>query len=175
MSREYDLYLVEHKANVMKGFGWLCEHVFTSSGIYVTDYKLERASKNILVHDNSKYSLEEYDPYDFYFYCDNSAVFKDVFDKAWLHHIHENSHHWQHWILVNDDPKLGTVALKMPMEYIIEMICDWWSFSWKSGNLYEIFSWYEKNKDHIIMHDDTRTSVESILQKMRMVLDEDDK
>ena len=175
MSREYDLYLVEHKANVMKSFGWLCEHMFTNDGLYVLGYELERASENILVHDNSKYSLEEYDPYDLYFYSDESVVFKDEFDKAWLHHIHENPHHWQHWILVNDDPELGTVALKMPMEYIIEMICDWWSFSWKSGNLYEIFSWYEKNKDHIIMHDDTRTSVESILQKMRMVLDEDKK
>ena len=33
--------------------------------------------------------------------------------------------------------------LEMPYDYIIEMICDWWSFSWQSGNLYEIFKWYE--------------------------------
>src|SRR5947207_278928 len=27
----------------------------------------------------------------------------EAFDGAWLHHQHVNKHHWQHWVLRNDD------------------------------------------------------------------------
>ena len=37
----------------------------------------------------------------------------------------------------------------MPYDYILEMICDWWSFSWQSGDLYEIFKWYEDHSKYI--------------------------
>ena len=73
--------------------------------------------------------------------------------------------------MINDDAELGTIALEMPMEYVVEMICDWWSFSWEIGNLYEIFSWYENNKDHIVLHDNTRWEVEHILSAMKKKLD----
>ena len=175
MSREYDLYLVEHKANVMKGFNWLCEHIFKGNdGLYIND-ALDKLAFTITDHDNSKYEPAEYDAYDAYFYGDDKPrkVIQENFDRAWLHHIHENPHHWQYWVLINDDADLGTVALKMPPEHVIEMICDWWSFSWKSGNLYEIFSWYEKNKDHIILNVNTRDWVEDILGLMRKALDEE--
>ncbi len=47
---------------------------------------------------------------------------------------------------------------------ILEMICDWWSFSWKTGNLYEIFNWYDAHKDYIKMHPKSRKKVETITQ-----------
>ena len=61
----------------------------------------------------------------------------------------------------------------MPDCYIIEMICDWWSFSWKQENLYEIFKWYEERKDYIKLSDYTRKKVEDILNKMHIILDDD--
>ena len=64
-------------------------------------------------------------------------------------------------------------ALEMPKEYILEMICDWWSFSWKSDNLFEIFDWYKKNGPKMILHTNTRKTVEEILDKLRMKLEED--
>ena len=51
----------------------------------------------------------------------------------------------------------------MPYGYIVEMICDWWSFSWESGDLYEIFDWYEYNKKKIKFSRKTRAEVEEIL------------
>lgn len=84
-----------------------------------------------------------------------------------MRHIHVNPHHWQHWVLINDDPKQGTICLDMPYNYIIEMICDWWSFSFKTGNLSEIFNWYDERKTHILLSDDTRETVEDILGKIR--------
>lgn len=91
---------------------------------------------------------------------------------AWLHHIHENPHHWQYWVLVNDDPEEGAIALDIPYKYVIEMICDWWSFSWKTGNLYEIFDWYDAHKNHMILSEYTRELVEEILEKIKVKLDE---
>ena len=61
----------------------------------------------------------------------------------------------------------------MPYNYIIEMICDWWAFSWKSGNLYEIFDWYDKHKEYMILHNSTRKSVEYILNRIKEKLDAD--
>ena len=91
------------------------------------------------------------------------------FNIAWLHHIHNNPHHWQHWVLLQDE---GTVVcVDMPMNYIIEMICDWWSFSWNDGNLFEIFDWYEDNKKNMDLSDVTRTIVEGMLNQMREILE----
>lgn len=171
MSIEYDIYLNSHKSNTMIAFDWLCEYVFDSD--FIADWIVGTVARNIRNHDESKYSTEEYRAYDDWFYSEkrDRKVFEENFNKSWLHHIHNNPHHWQHWVLINDDAELGTVALEMPMEYVIEMICDWWSFSWNTGNLYEIFNWYEKNKEHIILHDNTRLEVERILSAMEEKLD----
>lgn len=173
MSLEYDLYLKEHRANTRRAFDWLCENVLTTNSSSMKDYII-KSIYNIKKHDESKYFDEEYDAYDnwFYKYADmHTKHLEYEFNKAWLHHIHNNPHHWQHWVLINDDAELGSIALMMPYEYVIEMVCDWWSFSWKSGNLYEIFDWYENNKDHIILHEKTRNEVESILNEIKTVLD----
>lgn len=121
----------------------------------------------VLKHDASKSDPEEYDAYDNYFYGNKSFENTQNFNLAWLRHIHVNPHHWQHWVLINDDPKQGTICLDMPYNYIIEMICDWWSFSFKTGNLSEIFNWYDERKTHILLSDDTRETVEDILGKIR--------
>ena len=59
----------------------------------------------------------------------------------------------------------------MTDDYIIEMICDWWAFSWKKGELYEIFSWYDKHKDYMKLSPKTRKKVEDILDIIREKLD----
>ena len=62
--------------------------------------------------------------------------------------------------------------MEMPYCYILEMICDWWSFSWSKGNLLEIFSWYEEHKNYIKLHPNTRKSVEDILGRIQNKLGE---
>lgn len=168
MSIQYDQYLVEHRDNVRKSIDWISHNLPDIMSIH--DYYYNQIG---WYHDYSKDTAEEYDAYDQYFY--GSRKTKDVednFNKAWLHHIHNNPHHWQHWVLINDDPSKGTVALIMPHRYVVEMICDWWSFSWANGNLYEIFDWYDSNKTHIQLHDITRDLVEEILGRMKSKLDE---
>jgi len=58
----------------------------------------------------------------------------------------------------------------MPYNYIIEMICDWWSFSWSKDNLEEIFEWYDNNKKNFKMHPNTIKTVNAILNKMELKL-----
>ena len=168
MSVQYDNFLTEHKENVAKGFRWLQENI---PEVIEDGFEWQICFN----HDASKTDPEEYDAYDAYFYGNNrSYSVVQNFKKAWLRHIHNNPHHWQHWILINDEPKEGMVVIDMPYIYVVEMICDWWSFSWKKGDLNEIFGWYEDHKDYMKLSANTRISVEYILGKMKDKLEEKD-
>lgn len=167
MSQQYDEYLHEHISNVNKAWWWMSDH-----GILPTHMPFE--AEALAMHDNSKFNEEEYDAYDDYFYGkegkdeDDIFVIDSAFDYAWLHHIHNNPHHWQYWVLIGDDE--GTKALEMPASYVYEMIADWWSFSWKTGKLTEIFDWYEKHKDKMVLHPATKILVEETLNKIKAIL-----
>lgn len=169
MSIQYDLYLEEHKANVAKGFHWIRENLpellVEMSGV---DYEWQICTN----HDYSKNDQDEYAAYDAYFYGGNRSYdVVDNFNRAWLSHIHKNCHHWQHWILNQDDPTKGEIILEMPYNYIIEMICDWWAFSWAKGNLREIFTWWEAHKDYMKLGKQTRVVVGQILGEIEFKLD----
>ena len=168
MSYAYDQYLAEHIGNVNKGLHWMLDNLHLDPE---TKPNIEEAMMHS--HDESKYSTEEYDAYDKYFYGGNRSykVVQD-FNYAWLHHIHQNPHHWQYWVLLEDDPESGLPykALEIPVPYIFEMIADWWSFSWKSGNLFEIFNWYANHRSKQIINPKSREIVEYILEKIWEVL-----
>lgn len=168
MSIQYDNYLNSHKTNVKKGFEWFQENL-PEVIKDVSDLEWQIGFK----HDYSKTEPDEYDAYDAYFYGGNRSykVVQD-FRRAWLIHIHRNPHHWQHWVLINDDPAEGEIIMDMPYEYIVEMICDWWAFSWNKENIYEIFAWYDEHKNYMKLSDKTRATVESILDKMKEKLAE---
>ena len=169
MSIQYDEYLQEHKGNVSKAFEWM-QNNLDPNLLKFTD--LDLGWQINFNHDASKTTDEEYDAYDAYFYGGNKsfAVVRD-FRLAWLHHIHNNPHHWQYWILNNDDPKEGEIVLDMPPQYIIEMVCDWWSFSWKIGDLSVIFPWYEERKDYMKLSDATRKDLEFLLSEIKAKLE----
>ena len=167
MSLQYDDYLDNHLTNVKKGLEWIREFLpellmvrgFES---YDFDYLIS------LSHDRSKFDIFEYEAYDDYFYGGNrSHDVVQTFNKAWLCHIHKNPHHWQYWVLIQDDPTSPMICLDMDYPYILEMICDWWSFGWRSGNLYELFDWYEERKHHIMLSPKSRIIVEDILNRIK--------
>ena len=168
MSYAYDQYLAEHIGNVNKGLNWMLDNL----GLKEEKTALEEVMVNFN-HDESKYSTEEYDAYDQYFYGGNRSykVIQD-FNYAWLHHIHNNPHHWQYWVLLEDDPESGLPykALEIPIPYIFEMIADWWSFSWKSGNLFEIFNWYADHRSKQIINPKSKEIIEYILERIWKVL-----
>lgn len=169
MSKEYDEYLREHIGAVRKAAEWMVDNL----GIVrdMTDEAKLMFKNLVKIHDTTKWHHPEYEPYDAYFYGKKD---EDAFNRAWLHHIHENPHHWQHWLLMNDDGKYRdpdkVIPIEMPRVYALEMVADWWSFSWRSGNLDEVFGWYEEHRDNIILHPKTREYVESVLDEIYVKL-----
>lgn len=168
MSVEYDNYIHEHIANLKQGLEWMQQNLVKLDGDAITE-----AILNADQHDVSKWTIDEYPAYDAYFYGGNKTyeVMRD-FNRAWLHHIHNNPHHWQHWVLLEDEPNIGSIgkALEMPLKYVYEMIADWWTFSWRNGNLMEMFSWYQSHRDRMMLNVKTRAVVEMILHDIYTVL-----
>jgi hypothetical protein len=163
VSKAYTNYIVEHCDNVSKAYYWLVDHKIIK----------DNYSHRIKTHDLSKWT-EEYKAYDKYFYGgEKTKEVKDAFNFAWLHHIHSNPHHWQHWVLINDED--GTTALEMPEEYVIEMLCDHLAFSFKSGKLDEIFDWYKTHKANMILHKNTKILYEDLLDRYKKALKEENK
>lgn len=171
MSYEYDTYLAKHRQSVSDAYKWIRDNI----GLDKIDESLDpiMMDESIKNHDFSKDFSDEYDAYDKYFYGMNKSykVVQD-FNYAWLLHIHRNPHHWQHWILVNDDPKSGEVLMEIPIGYIVEMICDWWAFSFAKGNLNEIFDWYDEHKEYMKINPKSKKNIEKILMLIKEKLKE---
>ena len=116
-----------------------------------------------LVHDLSKFGRAEWWPYveTFYgrwHYNERPVDVKQRFDAAWLHHQHANPHHWQYWVLREDSG--STMALKMPDRYRREMLADWVGAGQAITGRIEVLVWYRKNKNNMVLHDDTRLELE---------------
>ena len=100
-----------------------------------------------VTHDLSKFLPSEFFPYMNYFYGNRKD--KKAFDYAWLLHQKRNKHHWQYWILVNDEDPIK--VLQMDLNSVKEMLADWNAMSRKfKGNTSE---WYKKHKDKIQLNE----------------------
>ncbi|MEN6581697.1 MAG: DUF5662 family protein [Armatimonadota bacterium] len=84
----------------------------------------------------------------------------DRMDNAWLLHQHRNPHHWQFWVLREDDG--GTKCLPMPLTYVFEMVCDWKGAGRALGKP-DTRAWYEANRELMLLHPDTRRKVHWLL------------
>lgn len=166
MSKQYNDYIIEHVENVKKAFKFLKDNKIITD----KDCNLSAAEKQIAQHDMSKWTDAEYDAYDKYFYGEKTQKVKDDFDLAWLHHQHANPHHWQHWVLVQDDD--GDKALEMPRETAVEMLCDWMSFSFKIDKLEEVLGWYDAHRKTMILNKETKKFVEDVLDKYKKFIKE---
>lgn len=138
------LHILEHKLNVLIEC-W-------KMGLYIQG----------ITHDLSKLSPIEFFPYTRKFFLKEkiSPEAELEWKYAWLNHQHKNKHHWEHWVV---DPK-KQLALPMPRKYLMEMVCDWRSFS---------RSWGRKVRpstldftDKVILHPESRKELEIILKSV---------
>jgi len=130
-----------------------------------------------IMHDMSKFRPSEFIPYARYFNGDYPTYesipkflpmsYKNIltkerveieFNYAWLQHIHRNKHHWQYWVLREDDGKV--IAMKIPGKYIDEMISDWNGAGKAITGKDNTLEWYRENKDNMILHGKTRHQIE---------------
>jgi hypothetical protein len=153
--------------------------------VFVAGLKTKAPLWRLLIHDWSKFMPSEWLPYTEFFYGDHHDFCykcgehvrrhdflpckyyrtKDAFDRAWLHHLHLNPHHWQHWVLRMDSG--DTLVLNMPEKLIREMVADWMGAGRAITGRWEAYDWYQKNKDKMQMTEDTRSMVECLLEEVR--------
>lgn len=155
-------YIEEHKHYVELAYDWLKKNSPQVFNILSSEENKELI-ENIKNHDASKYSEEEFEPYAKHFFGINKGKKEDPdFDAAWKHHYTVNKHHPQFW-----DGK------DMPNVYILEMICDWMSFSLKNNNIQELFAYYnnqvKNNKDSDKkLSPKTVKTIENILKEIKL-------
>lgn len=162
MSEQYDKYLKEHIDNVQKAWNELKPILPVEISSVIDDTAMEIRIED---HDKSKYCPLEYPAYDEYFYPKKTDKTQDEINKAfayaWNLHQKDNTHHWQFYVLLNDDGT--TKVLDMEIHAILEMFCDWWSFSWKQNNPREILDFYKYNRDKMQLSEYTQNIVEKLL------------
>jgi len=113
----------------------------------------------LVIHDWSKLTPAEWTPYVRTFYTDHGDP--AAFDSAWLHHQHWNPHHWQHWLLREDDGP--TKALPMPESLAREMVADWLGAGRAITGKWGAADWYIANFTKIVLAPETRTLVHRLL------------
>lgn len=112
-----------------------------------------------ILHDFSKFSPTEFMPYAKKFYSGKPLSQDDELNwkYAWLSHQRKNKHHWEYWVI---NPHTRE-ALPMPKKYVIEMVCDWRSFSRRWGRKVKASSL--NLTDKIVVHPETRRELEILL------------
>lgn len=123
--------------------------------------------KQGLLHDLSKYSPQEMRIYKYWTGKRSPiAVEKEKygFSNAWLHHKGRNKHHLEYWL---DNSNNGTIAYRMPKQYVVELICDRIAASQNYlGNKYDDSQPYlfnEKTKNEVLTHKETLEDIERAL------------
>lgn len=114
------------------------------------------SEQQLEMHDRSKWTHEEFPGYAYHFHGGGAP---DKFAKAWLHHIHNNPHHWQHWIFPDNytpkDSKVENGVVEMPQHFALEMIADWMGASKAYTGDWDMKDWLTKNMSKIRVHSRT--------------------
>lgn len=151
--------------------------------VFLAGRKTGASPWRLLKHDWSKFLPCEWGPYVNYFYGEYTRSFgpdvrpneeanktdwemrrKAAFDHAWLHHQRANDHHWQYWILHNDDG--STRHLAMPEPCWREMVADWMGAGRAITGRWEALEWYQNNREKIQLNAMTRLRVEKLLNEV---------
>lgn len=115
-----------------------------------------------IIHDLSKFSPVEFLESVKYYNGTKSPI--DVFKQkngysmAWFHHRGRNKHHYEYW---TDNYDNGTIAIKMPYKYALEMVCDYlaagvaYSGGINNFDMKQECNWWKEKRKIAKMHKDT--------------------
>ena len=128
--------------------------------------------KQGILHDLSKYTWTELKTGFTYFQGFRSPIDaqkEDIgYSLSWLHHKGRNKHHWEYWL---DNGPNGVHPVKMPVNYLAEMVMDriaaskiYQGKAYTDASPYEYFS---RNKDYLTMHPETKACLDRILKMLK--------
>lgn len=146
-TRQYLDYLEEHIENVRLAF---CELSKACDGMWWVgdDYQWHTFRMEVMHHDLSKFSREEFVQYrdSFYPVCASDKT-NSRMEDAWEHHKRKNSHHHE------------TVHTYMD---IVHMVIDWTAMGYNFGDTAQ--QYYESNKDKISLSEDHKKFMYEIFE-----------
>ena len=128
-----------------------------------------------LTHDLSKFSPVEFAAGARYYQGNRSPNEIERREKgysaAWLHHKGRNKHHLEYWIDYAPNGDHAMAGMRMPERYVAEMVCDRIAASknYKGARYTDAAAWeyYDRSKDHYILHPETRRQLETCLLILR--------
>ncbi len=117
------------------------------------------------LHDQSKFSIDELPYYVREFFGDKGDP--DGFARAWLHHLHYNPHHWQHWVFPDGYTPAGSGLengiVEMPVVYAREMVADWLAANRAYQGDWDITTWLRGHWSQMRLHTNTRRYLKTVL------------
>ncbi|MGN0166356.1 MAG: DUF5662 family protein [Lachnospiraceae bacterium] len=145
--------ITKHKIEVMKN----CFR----AGIYLQG----------ITHDLSKYMPSEFFRGVKYYQGNkspNDAERRETgISRAWLHHKGRNKHHFEYWIDYDLSAGGKMAGLEMPVNYLVEMVCDRIAaskiYKKEAYNDGEPLEYFKHSKGKYYMHPDTERELEKIL------------
>jgi len=159
---------------VVKGYNasWLIKYYDTVTAHVAA---VQRAGKllgvnlhQLALHDDSKFTADEFPQYARHFHGDKGDP--EAFARAWLHHLHANPHHWQHWIFPLGHAPRGVEApegvLRMPDQYVWEMVADWQGASLIYSGTTDLGPWLLKEASKVTLHRETAHYLTEVLSDM---------
>lgn len=161
--KKYKEYIEHHKQNVMDAFNLLA----TLDIPFINENK-DKIQEICSVHDDSKFSDNEFFPYLHHFYptTKEEAKLEDEFDNAVMLHVLNNRHHWncKDWI----DPETGNLKggfdENLYKIHTVERCCDWLAMAYQHGE--KPTEWWNANKETIKMPDYAVELTDEILNKV---------
>lgn len=130
--------------------------------------------KQGLLHDLSKYAPVEFMVGVKYYSGTRSPNTYERqalgYSAAWLHHKGRNRHHFEYWIDNKPDGDRRMAGVKMPVRYVVEMVCDriaackvYMGDKYYDGSAYD---YYAKSRPHYMIHPDT----DRLLRRLLIIL-----
>ena len=92
------------------------------------------------------------------------------YSTAWLHHKGRNKHHPEYWMDYEYFGDRHVTGMRMPTKYVVEMFVDRVSASknyrGKSYQDSDALAYYQKRKDVMVIHKDSREILERLLHML---------
>lgn len=127
-----------------------------------------------LTHDLSKFSPTEFRCGAKYYQGNRSPNTAqreaEGCSTAWMHHKGRNRHHYEYWSdLQPETRQYGPVP--MPRKYLVEMVMDrraaCMTYQGKAYTDASAFLYYDRSKEKMLMHPQTRRELEFLLTMLR--------
>jgi len=149
-TREYLSYLEEHLENIRIAFIAI-SNACDGMAWVGDDCSWHTLRNQVMAHDLSKFSKEEFVQYRDAFYPVDDVCKQDSgFNDAYKNHIKKNTHHYGTAKTYND---------------IVHMVIDWTAMGYKFGDTAQ--SYYENNKQIVSLSKDHQKFIYEIFDRIR--------